>query len=254
MAGTGRQFFNENEKICLQELVLKYNLNSMATTMGSAAIKKTAWARLTQEFNAMETNSKRTEAQLKKCWDNLKTRRKSVLAQEKRERMRTGGGSFNPLPSTSSSDPVLEAALDEQTDVELTDVIDSDNIPCSEELQIGHLIFPSTPQDLPVTFESRTQSLNESVAERGSRNIRTKAIEEEFNIRQKNYERSQKREEELHKFRIAEKEWMVKAAEENFFRSKAEREAAEELLHCNRARREEAELALLLFKNKNMKN
>ncbi|XP_069361494.1 uncharacterized protein [Maniola hyperantus] len=220
----------------------------------------------------------KTEAQLKKCWDNLKTRRKSVLAQEKRERMRTGGGSFNPLPSTSSSDPVLEAALDEQTDVELTDVIDSDNIPCSEELQIGHLIFPSTPQDLPVTFESRTQSLNESVAERdnivntpprlpeshltdytaassqGSRNIRTKAIEEEFNIRQKNYERSQKREEELHKFRIAEKEWMVKAAEENFFRSKAEREAAEELLHCNRARREEAELALLLFKNKNMKN
>ncbi|XP_069358821.1 uncharacterized protein [Maniola hyperantus] len=108
----------------------------------------------------------KTEAQLKKCWDNLKTRRKSVLAQEKRERMRTGGGSFNPLPSTSSSDPVLEAALDEQTDVELTDVIDSDNIPCSEELQIGHLIFPSTPQDLPVTFESRTQSLNESVAER----------------------------------------------------------------------------------------
>lgn len=60
----------------------------------------------------------------------MKTRRKGILAHEKRERMRTGGGSFNPnLPSTSSQDQVLEDALAEQTDVELLEVIDSDNIP-----------------------------------------------------------------------------------------------------------------------------
>lgn len=85
----------------------------------------------------------------------------------------------------------------------------------------------------------------------GSRNIRTRVIQEEFSIRQKSYDRSQKREEELHKLKIAEKEWMVKAAEESFFKAKAEREAMEELRQCNRAKREEAELHLAIFRNKN---
>ncbi|XP_050664119.1 uncharacterized protein LOC126964843 isoform X2 [Leptidea sinapis] len=234
MAATGRQLFNEAEKICLQELVLKYKLNSIATTMGSAVAKKNAWLRLTEEYNAIETNSKRTEAQLKKCWDNLKTRRKSMLALEKRERMRTGGGSFNAYTiSTSSQVPVLEDALAVQTDVELADVIDSDNIPCSAESRVTD--YSAAPSQ-------------------GSRNIRTRVIQEEFHIRQQTYEKSQKREEELHKLRIAEKEWMVKAAEEIFLKAKTEREAAEELLHCNRAKREEAELSLRIFKNKNFEN
>ena len=51
MAGTGRQFFNESENICLQELIVKYKLNSMATTLGSSAAKNISWARLTEEYN-----------------------------------------------------------------------------------------------------------------------------------------------------------------------------------------------------------
>ncbi|VVC98020.1 unnamed protein product [Leptidea sinapis] len=76
-----------------------------------------------------------------------------------------------------------------------------------------------------------------------SRNIRTRVIQEEFHIRQQTYEKSQKKEEELHKLRIAVKDWMVKAAKKIILKAKTEREAAEELLHCNRAKREEAELS-----------
>lgn len=68
----------------------------------------------------------RTEAQLKKCWDNLKSRRKQSLALEKRERMKTGGGPFNP--SHQSLQDTLDAALLETTDVELKFAIDSDAV------------------------------------------------------------------------------------------------------------------------------
>lgn len=67
---------------------------------------------------------------MKKCWDNLKTRKKAILAQEKKERMRTGGGQFHLKPGSSKDDPMLvDEALVEQTDVELQYVIDSDNLP-----------------------------------------------------------------------------------------------------------------------------
>ncbi|XP_050664120.1 uncharacterized protein LOC126964843 isoform X3 [Leptidea sinapis] len=197
-----------------------------------------------------------------------------MLALEKRERMRTGGGSFNAYTiSTSSQVPVLEDALAVQTDVELADVIDSDNIPCSAEIQIDDVMLLDTSSQVPaVSVEVEHVSERENIINtpprltesrvtdysaapsQGSRNIRTRVIQEEFHIRQQTYEKSQKREEELHKLRIAEKEWMVKAAEEIFLKAKTEREAAEELLHCNRAKREEAELSLRIFKNKNFEN
>ncbi|VVD05708.1 unnamed protein product [Leptidea sinapis] len=150
MAATGRQLFNEAENICLQELVIKYKLNSIAT-MGSAVARQNAWLRLTEEYNAIETNSKRTEAHLKKCWDNLKTRRKSMLALEKRERMKTGGGSFKAqMRSTSSQVPVLEDGLAEQIDV-----IDSDKIPCRAEIQIDDVILLDTSSQVPACVSKR---------------------------------------------------------------------------------------------------
>lgn len=50
--------------------------------------------------------------------------------------------------------------------------------------------------------------------------------------------------------KIAEQEWLLKAAKEKYQKARLERESAEELLRFNRARREEAELSLELFKNK----
>lgn len=55
----GRHIFSENEKVCLQELIIKYRLNSAATlAAGNPAVKKTAWVRLTQEYNSIETNTR----------------------------------------------------------------------------------------------------------------------------------------------------------------------------------------------------
>lgn len=56
---SGRQIFSESEKVCLQELIVKYKLNSTATLgAGNPAAKKTAWGRLTQEFNSLKTNTR----------------------------------------------------------------------------------------------------------------------------------------------------------------------------------------------------
>ncbi|CAH0716161.1 unnamed protein product, partial [Brenthis ino] len=274
----GRQLFNETEKVCLQELIIKYKLNSTATICGgSVASKKGAWARLTEEFNSVETNSKRTEQQLKKCWDNLKTRRKGVLALQKKERMRTGGGPFNPdIPSASQSsqEVLLDSALTEQTDVELMFAIDSDtpdthtiedmqtNLETGAHKTTENLSIVTEGVNEPLTetervntplrqSESRMSDLAISAPSHVSRNIRTKVIEEEFSIRRENYKIKQKRDEELHKLKMAEYTLLVKAAEEKYLKTKIEREAAEELLLCNKMKKEEAELKLLELKKLN---
>nr|XP_037871246.1 uncharacterized protein LOC119629473 isoform X2 [Bombyx mori] len=134
---TSRQVFSESEKTCLQELILKYNLHKTATMTASQNTKKLLWIHLTEEFNSIESNAKQSEAQLKKCWDNLKTRRKHFLANEKRQRMKTGGGQCipnEPQPGSSNETLIFAEVLLDQTDVELRGVIDSDTIYSSEDI------------------------------------------------------------------------------------------------------------------------
>lgn len=78
----------------------------------------------------------------------------------------------------------------------------------------------------------------------GAKNVRTRVIAEEHEQRQKNYERAQKREEELHNVKM-------KTAEEVYMKAFIERQAAEELLLCHHAEQEAAELRLLELKNNN---
>ncbi|VVC94707.1 unnamed protein product [Leptidea sinapis] len=54
--------------------------------------------------------------------------------------------------------PVLEDALAEQTDVELADVIDSDNIPCNAVIQIDDVMLLDMSSQVPAV---------EHVSERG---------------------------------------------------------------------------------------
>lgn len=56
---SGRQIFSESEKACLQELIIKYRLHLTATkAAGNPAVKKEAWARLVNEYNSIESNTK----------------------------------------------------------------------------------------------------------------------------------------------------------------------------------------------------
>ncbi|KAG0443735.1 hypothetical protein HPB47_014584 [Ixodes persulcatus] len=88
-----KKFFSDNEKALLAELVSKYKLiESKGTNKATAEVKAAAWAALTVEFNSIHGFYKRDEAQLRKCWDNLKTKWKKEKAVENQNRIATGGG------------------------------------------------------------------------------------------------------------------------------------------------------------------
>ena len=55
-------------------------------------LEKKAWDEIANNFNSHEEVSNRDSQQLKKCWENIKSRAKKDVADEKRERRRTGGG------------------------------------------------------------------------------------------------------------------------------------------------------------------
>ncbi|RVE47318.1 hypothetical protein evm_008055 [Chilo suppressalis] len=74
-----------------------------------------------------------------------------------------------------------------------------------------------------------------------ARNVRSRVITDEFALREANYKRAQEREEEVHRLKIAEREFLVKAAEENYRKAVVERQNAEEVLRYNKALREAAE-------------
>ena len=47
---------------------------------------------MTEEFNSQAGVKKRESKQIKKCWENIKSRAKKYIAKEKRETKLTGGG------------------------------------------------------------------------------------------------------------------------------------------------------------------
>lgn len=84
---TSRRSFSSDKKALLVELVPKYKLIvSRSTNKSTAKVKAVAWAALTIKFNSTRGFYKRDEAQLKKCWDNLKTKWKKEKAVENQNR------------------------------------------------------------------------------------------------------------------------------------------------------------------------
>ena len=54
--------------------------------------KEKTWSEIEKQFCAIAGVIKRDRDQLKKTWQNLKARAKRSISQEKRERLKTGGG------------------------------------------------------------------------------------------------------------------------------------------------------------------
>ncbi|PSN40815.1 hypothetical protein C0J52_21982 [Blattella germanica] len=90
------RFFTADEKNLIRELVTKHAsiLECKKSDVVSVANKKKKWAEICEIFNMNYLHTKRTPKQIKKCWENLKTKRKQELAEEKRSRLSTGGGPF----------------------------------------------------------------------------------------------------------------------------------------------------------------
>uniref|UniRef100_A0A8D9FEQ3 Regulatory protein zeste n=1 Tax=Cacopsylla melanoneura TaxID=428564 RepID=A0A8D9FEQ3_9HEMI len=120
--------FSDEEKKFLETLIMtKYGkiVDSKKTDDGTKAEKKQAWENLAQEFNAQNLLRKRAPTQLKKYWENIKTRRKKLLTQDKNQRLITGGG---PEPTgTWSPEPELDSYIQTQVDTELKFPHDSDH-------------------------------------------------------------------------------------------------------------------------------
>ena len=89
-----RQYFSELEKSLLTELVAKHTdvLECKRNDYKSIKQKTKAWESLAEELNSQAGVNKQDCKQLKKCWENMKSRAKKSIAKEKREAKLTGGG------------------------------------------------------------------------------------------------------------------------------------------------------------------
>lgn len=103
-----RQYFSELEKSIITELVAKQKnvIECKRNDYKSIQQKNKAWEKLTEEFNCQAGVKKRESKQIKKCWENIKSRAKKSIAKEKREAKLTGGGT-----ASTDKDQDAEAVL-----------------------------------------------------------------------------------------------------------------------------------------------
>ena len=72
----------------------KKNIESQRNDTRSIEVNRKMWIEIDNTFSSSPGTEKRDPEQLKKCWANMKANAKKTVAQEKREKMRTGGGTF----------------------------------------------------------------------------------------------------------------------------------------------------------------
>ncbi|XP_049519275.1 uncharacterized protein LOC125943797 [Dermacentor silvarum] len=94
MDGKKRVNFSEEERSVLINLVSKYQtiVENKRTDGVSLDKKKKTWKEITDEYNCRPDVRFRTEAQLRKCWDNLKEKWRKGNADDMKEVFTTGGG------------------------------------------------------------------------------------------------------------------------------------------------------------------
>lgn len=114
--GSRSKPFSDAEKEILMTLVQKYikRIESKCTDFSSVTSKRKAWDSLALEYNSRAEVTNRTSSQLKKGWENMKSKAKTKVGKEKQERRLTGGG---PIAATNIADPIssqIAAIIPEQ--------------------------------------------------------------------------------------------------------------------------------------------
>ena len=94
MASKKSPNFTELEKTVLIELVDSRNgiIESKQNDGKMISKRNKEWENIGKEFNSRHGVHKRSLTQLKSLWKNLKARTKSVVAKDRREQNKTGGG------------------------------------------------------------------------------------------------------------------------------------------------------------------
>ena len=126
MAAAGRQYFSEMEKSLLTELVSKHQdvLENKKNDYKIIKKKNSTWDNLAEEFSSQTGTKKRDAKQLKKCWENIKSRAKKLFAKEKREIKLTGGGKASPVRDETAA--AVAAIIQDQVEP-LDNRYDDDN-------------------------------------------------------------------------------------------------------------------------------
>ena len=90
-----REYFSELEKSIITELVAKHEnvIEVKRNDYKTIKQKDMPWEALTEGFNCEAGVTKQKSKQIKKCWENIKSRAKKCIAKRKREAKLTGGGS-----------------------------------------------------------------------------------------------------------------------------------------------------------------
>ncbi len=105
-----------------------------------------AWERITKGFNNQNGMIPTDTKQLKKMWDNLKSKTKKDAAKEKKERNRTGGGNMDET-AVAKTDGIFDVVSASIGNLEpLHNEVDSDagyhkEMIAGKRQSIAHFIF-----------------------------------------------------------------------------------------------------------------
>ncbi|XP_046404418.1 myb/SANT-like DNA-binding domain-containing protein 3 isoform X1 [Ischnura elegans] len=218
----------------LVDIIVKHQevLESKKTDALSNAKKAKAWLDVQEEFNSNEFVRKRTAKQLRKSWDNLKMRKRKELADERQERMRTGGG---PMPSTSREDlpPEMEIAMS-SISYSPPNAGDCDALPVPSVSTVGRVetsecLLPPNVSEIsdcderPVeeAYTPRIQGAGTSSSSKRARFTREAAIEKEMEARLEHMASYNEKEDAIQRIRKREAEIACAIKEQELANAKA---------------------------------
>ncbi|XP_065944341.1 myb/SANT-like DNA-binding domain-containing protein 3 [Magallana gigas] len=185
MAGKKGPNFTELEKCIIIDLVgsKKDTTKNKATDAKMIHKKNLEWENLAKEFNSRNDVNIRISTRLKSLWKNLKSRSKSAVAKERREKSKTGGGviegTIDKLSSAVREIIPLQINSYENVfddDVELNG--DIDNFNESQPPEKNHVGTASEPQASmsPATVSTQTMTTSSSKSTTASKR---KCVEQE---------------------------------------------------------------------------
>ncbi|KAI5644272.1 myb/SANT-like DNA-binding domain-containing protein [Phthorimaea operculella] len=126
MSGKKKNFTTQEKHLLLQILKSYKNiLENKKTDNATANIKKQCWREIADKYNTSAIISESaTGDQLRRLWQNLKTRQRDAMTKERQHRLATGGG--GPCPDADIDPDVAEIAP--ALLVEIPEAIDCDQL------------------------------------------------------------------------------------------------------------------------------
>ncbi|XP_077524936.1 uncharacterized protein LOC144136463 [Amblyomma americanum] len=127
-----RFIFTVDERHVFRNIIAKYRdvIENKRTDNTTKKAKDEAWSQLCEDYNSLAGTRTVCVAQLRKLWDNMKSRWKKKKSEETREIFRTGGGTLECRPMSPATE--LVGAVADHMATRLPNPFDSDGAHVSE--------------------------------------------------------------------------------------------------------------------------